>query len=78
MDLAQRMGNQAMIQAIINEEKRRRDHGFKRSVIPPNPSITAEQKSNENDGEVQVTGDTVEEEEEEEEDSGSSDEEDEN
>ena len=34
MDLAQ---NDEMIQVIVNEEKRRRDHGFKRSVIPPNP-----------------------------------------
>ena len=41
--------NQAMRQAIINEEKRRRDHGFKRSVLPPGPTTIAEQKSNEND-----------------------------
>ena len=32
MDVAD---NDEMKQAIINEEKRRRDHGFKRSVIPP-------------------------------------------
>ena len=28
--------NDEMRQTIINEEKRRRDHGFKRSVISPN------------------------------------------
>ena len=42
--------NQAMRQAIINEEKRRRDHGFKRSVLPPNPTTTAEEEGNENEG----------------------------
>ena len=46
IDLAQ---NEEMRQAIVNEEKRRRDLdlSFKRSVIPPNPSTAAEQESNE-------------------------------
>ena len=48
-----------MRQAIVNEEKRRRDHGFKRNVIPPIPTITAEQESNENDGEGQATATAV-------------------
>ena len=33
MDLAP---NEAMREAIVNEEKRRRDHGFKRAVLPSN------------------------------------------
>ena len=87
MDLAP---NEAMRQAIIIEEKRHRDHGFKRSVVPNSTTIT-EQECNENGEEGQVkasavtAGDEEEEEEEEEdevddddnEDSGSSDEEDE-
>ena len=47
MDLAL---NDEMRQAIINEEKRRRDHGFKRAVISPNPMKNVEQDSK--DGEV--------------------------
>ena len=66
MDLAP---NQAMRQAIINEEKRRRDHGFKRSVVLPTPPTIAVQESNENEEE---------EEDDENEDSDSSDEEDDN
>jgi hypothetical protein len=42
MDLAT---NEEMRHAIVNEEKRRRDHGFKRAVLPPN----GEQESNENE-----------------------------
>ena len=45
--------NEEMRQAIINEEKRRRDHGFKRAVIPNSISITG-QGSNENGGQGQV------------------------
>ena len=60
-----------MRQAIVNEEKRRRDLdlSFKRAVIPPNPT-TAEQDSNEYEEEAEDGDDDV--------DSGSSDEEDEN
>ena len=67
--------NEAMRQAIINEEKRRRDHGFKRSVIPPNHAVVVEQEHNVNEEEEKEKG---EEEDEEDEDSDSSDEEDEN
>ena len=42
MDLAT---NDEMRQAIVNEEKRRRDHGFRRAVLPPNPTA-AEVESN--------------------------------
>jgi hypothetical protein len=67
--------------AIVNEEKRRRDHGFKRSVIPQ-PLTTAEQESSELGEEGQTTAVPVEANEEEEaededEDSSSSDEDDE-
>jgi hypothetical protein len=73
--------NEEMRQAIINEEKRRRDHGFKRTVIPPtsHPTTMAEQESNENEGEgqAQTSAVTAGEEEDDDEDSGSSDEDDE-
>ena len=72
MDLAR---TEEMRQAIVNEEKRRRDHGFKRSVIPPTPTAEV-QESNEIEVEGQATANA--EEEAEDEDSGSSDEEDEN
>ena len=74
MDLAP---NDEMRQVITNEEKRRRDHGFKRSVIPPNPTTTiAEQESNENEvGQAEANAVTnaeeSEQEEDEEDDSGS-------
>ena len=82
MDLAT---NKAMMQAIVNEEKRRRDHGFKRSVIPPTPPTNVtEQESNENGDEGQANvraGVNVEEEEDDDDnddDSDSSDEDDAN
>ena len=79
MDLAR---NEEMREAIVKEEKRRRDHGFKRSVIPPTlPSTFAEQECDENEEERQALGGAVanadeEEEDEDDEDSSSSDEED--
>jgi ankyrin repeat protein len=81
MDLAI---SEEMREAIVNEEKRRRDHGFKRTVIPSNPTAE-ESESNENEGgEEEGTANTVTNEEEteenddDEEDSDSSDDEDKN
>ena len=72
--------NEAMRQAIVNEEKRRRDHGFKRSVIPPNPTTAAGQESNEkNEEEGEAPADAEEEkEDDDDDDSSSSDDEDDN
>ena len=45
MDLAT---NEAMRQAIINEEERRRNHGFKRAVLLPISPTLVVQERNEN------------------------------
>ena len=48
MDFAR---NEDMKEVIVNEEKRRRDHGFKRSMISSYPTTDAEEESNDNDDE---------------------------
>ena len=68
---------EGMRQAIVNEEKSRRDHGFKRSVIPPNPSTTTIEEEEEL-ATNQEEGEAADEEDDDDEDSMSSDEEDDN